>query len=103
MAINLPSSKPQATVAASLDQMRKLFLRDALANAIRSVELAAVNAELDQFAPSKELQLLASRSVRGEFVFAVPLLLRTKPTLLGYYRLLLGFSQKAFYSQSRLG
>src|SRR3954468_22593600 len=103
MAIKLPSSKPQALVAASLEQMRKLFLREALGNAVQSVDLSAVNVELDRFAPARDLQLLASRSVRGEFVFAIPLLLRTKPNLLGYYRLLLGFSQKEFYSQSKLG
>jgi hypothetical protein len=103
MAIKLPSSKPQAMVAASLDQLRKLFLHEALANAIRSIELKVLNEELDRFAPKEDLQLLAARSIRGEFVFAVPHLLRQKPHLLGYYRLLLGYSQKLFYSQAKLG
>jgi hypothetical protein len=90
-------------VAASLSQLRKLFLREALANAIQSIDLSCLNKELDGFAPKRDLQLLAANGIRGEFVFAIPLILRTKPNLLGYYRLLLGFSQKEFYSQSGLG
>jgi hypothetical protein len=46
---------------------------------------------------------LASISIRGEFLFPVPCLLRANPRLLGYYRLLLGFSQKEFYSKGKLG
>ncbi|MGH8553580.1 MAG: XcyI family restriction endonuclease, partial [Methylococcales bacterium] len=38
------------------------------------------------------------RGLRGELMFAVPCLLSASPRLLGYYRLLLGFSQKAFYT-----
>lgn len=37
--------------------------------------------------------------MRGEVFFPVPYLLRRNPFLLGYYRLLFGFSQKAFYEQ----
>ncbi len=32
-------------------------------------------------------------------VFSVPIVLETKPTLIGYYRLLLGISQKGFYQK----
>jgi len=35
--------------------------------------------------------------MRGELVFPVPYVLSSRPTLVGYYRLLLGFSQKEFY------
>lgn len=50
------------------------------------------------FAPSKDLSLLASNGLRGEIVFATPLILKSNPRLLGYYRLLLGYSQKSFYT-----
>ena len=40
---------------------------------------------------------VAQRGLRGELVFPVPYLLVSKPMLLAYYRLLLGFSQKEFY------
>jgi hypothetical protein len=36
--------------------------------------------------------------LRGELVFPTPTVLLANPRLLGYYRLLLGFSQKIFYS-----
>ncbi len=36
-------------------------------------------------------------------MFAVPCVLRVNPRLLGYYRLLLGFSQKSFYSIPGVG
>lgn len=48
------------------------------------------------------MRKLASRGIRGEFVFAIPALLIIKPHLLGYYRLLLGYSQKEFYQKSKL-
>ncbi len=61
-----------------------------------------MNAELDGAVPAKDLVELASRGIRGELLFAVPSVLRANPRLLGYYRLLLGFSQKEFYNKSRL-
>lgn len=36
--------------------------------------------------------------MRGELAFPVPIVLRANPRLLGYYRLLLGHSQKEFYT-----
>ena len=41
---------------------------------------------------------MARHGLRGELAFPVPCLLENYPKLIGYYRLLLGFSQKAFYS-----
>jgi hypothetical protein len=49
------------------------------------------------------LKALASRGIRGEFLFALPSLLKVKPNVLGYYRLMLGYSQKEFYSKAKLG
>lgn len=80
-----------------------MFLHEALANAIRVSDLAKINDELERFAPPEALRQLAGRGIRGEFLFATPVLLAAKPNLLGYYRLLLGFSQKAFYQKAKLG
>jgi XcyI restriction endonuclease len=41
---------------------------------------------------------LAAHSLRAELIFPVPILFESNPHLLGYYRLLYGFSQKAFYN-----
>jgi len=103
MAIILPSSKPQANVATFLEEIRKLYLQQALSDAIAVADLRTINAELDRLAPAEDLKALASRGIRGEFLFALPSLLKMKPNLLGYYRLLLGFSQKEFYNKAKLG
>lgn len=58
----------------------------------------SIDKELATFAPAASLRKLASWGLRGELVFAVPTVLAANPYLLGYYRLLLGFSQKAFYT-----
>ncbi len=58
---------------------------------------------MDALAPARDLRRLASLGIRGEFVFCLPAILTAKPNLLGYYRLLLGYSQKEFYHKSRLG
>ncbi len=103
MNLHLPSSSPQTAVASRLDAFRRLFLQQALAQTIGGLELSTINAQLDSFAPSLDLKKLASLGVRGEFVFAVPCILLANPRLLGYYRLLLGFSQKELYNKAKLG
>ncbi len=102
MSINLPSTNLQASIAFELAEIRKLLLQQALAEAVRSLDLQNINAELDALAPKNDLAQLASHGIRGELLFAVPCLLNANPKLLGYYRLLLGFSQKEFYNKSKL-
>lgn len=79
-----------------------MFLQQALAKAVRGLDLRAINSELDALVSQTDLAQLASRGIRGELLFPVPCLLRANPKLLGYYRLLLGFSQKEFYNKSKL-
>ncbi len=56
-----------------------------------------LKAQITKYAPPDAQQILASAGVRDEHVFPVPVVLSTKPTLVGYYRLLLGLPQKTFY------
>jgi hypothetical protein len=65
-----------------------------------TIDLSKLDKELSQFVPEKHLKLLAKLGLRGEVVYPVPCLFETNPSLLGYYRLLLGFSQKEFYSSA---
>lgn len=65
--------------------------------------MSILNRQLDENAPANDLQSLASRGIRGELLFPAPCLLEANPRLLGYYRLLMGYSQKEFYNKSRLG
>lgn len=67
------------------------------------MELATLNRELDENASSNDLKELAGHGIRGELVFPVPCLIEANPRLLGYYRLLLGFSQKEFYNKGGFG
>lgn len=79
-----------------------MFLQPALAEAVRRLDPRTLEAELAALAPSADLAQLASQGLRGELLFAVPCVLRANPRLLGYYRLLLGFSQKEFYHKGKL-
>jgi len=90
-------------VATALDAFRRLYLQQALAKTIKDLDLTQLNRELDAFAPASDLKQLASLGIRGEFLFPVPCLLTANPRLLGYYRLLFGFSQKEFFNKGKLG
>jgi hypothetical protein len=61
--------------------------------------LEILNGELSSYVDSEHLKRLAFFGLRGEVCFPVPYLLTRNPYLLGYYRLLYGFSCKAFYDQ----
>lgn len=95
----------QISLYSRLQSLRTVYLREGLKATVEdeSFELPIVDAELSKLVSSKHLRRLASSGLRGEVFFPVPYLLKRNPFLLGYYRLLLGFSQKAFYSQGPFG
>jgi len=96
--INLNKPDLQVDFAASLVQLRDTYLQDALFLTVKKISLRTIDKELSEHASEDDLSLLASKGLRGEIVFATPTILRSNPRLLGYYRLLLGYSQKAFYT-----
>jgi hypothetical protein len=98
MVISLYNPDLQVDFAAALVQLRDTFLQDALFATVKSLKLSDIDKELIKYAPETDLSLLASKGLRGEIVFATPAIFSANPKLLGYYRLLLGFSQKAFYA-----
>lgn len=67
---------------------------------VRILDIRKLDAELAKYVPGHSLAALASRGLRGELMFAVPLVLTASPRLVGYYRLLYGFSQKEFFKPS---
>ncbi len=97
MSIKLPSSQLQIDFSYALEEIRALFLQEALGETVRTLDLGKVDRELKEFVSPEHLSLVASRGLRGELVFAVPCVLSARPKLLAYYRLVLGFSQKALY------
>ncbi len=77
---------------------RATILHGALADALGAVDPTVVARELGGLAPAPARNVLAKAGVRDEHVFVTPAILRARPTTLGYYRLLLGVSKKAFYT-----
>jgi hypothetical protein len=75
----------------------------ALLDAVDTADIGALDADLQEFAGEERLRFVATRGLRGELVYATPYLLELAPQLLGYYRLLLGFSQKEFYNKGPFG
>jgi hypothetical protein len=86
-----------------LKSIKDLYFHEALSKTIRNLQVADIDNQLQHFVSNEALQKLASFSLRGETIFPTPLLLLENPFLLGYYRLLLGFSQKEFYNKGPFG
>lgn len=76
---------------------RKTVLMDALSDALGQIDPTVSKKEVLKYVPSDVQKILAASGIRDEHVFPLPCVLITKPTLIGYYRLLLGISQKRFY------
>jgi hypothetical protein len=76
---------------------RKTALMDALSEALGMIDPNMLKKQISQYVPKDAQKLLASAGIRDEHVFPVPAILERQPTLVGYYRLLLGVSQKRFY------
>ncbi len=75
----------------------------ALLDAVSGADIGQIDAELREYAGAERVRFVAARGLRGELVYSTPYLLGRLPSLLGYYRLLLGFSQKEFYSKGPFG
>jgi hypothetical protein len=102
LTISIPAPQLQIDFAAALELMREAYLQDALGGVVAKLDIKSIDAELARYVPADALNTLASHGLRGELMFAVPAILVAQPRLLGYYRLLIGFSKKAFYT-SQLG
>jgi XcyI restriction endonuclease len=76
---------------------RKSILLDALSETLGQLDPNITKSQILAFVPSEAQRTLAAAGIRDEHVFPVPAVLEKRPTLVGYYRLLLGVSQKRFY------
>jgi hypothetical protein len=94
----LPVPELQIEFSVALAEIRRLYLQEALHSTVRRLRIAQLDVEIASLVPQTPLSVLAARSLRAELVFPMPLLLQANPRLLGYYRLLYGFSQKLFYT-----
>jgi hypothetical protein len=76
---------------------RKSVLIDALSEALGSIDPTVIKKQIKKYVPADAQKILAGSGIRDEHVFPLPAVLERKPTLVAYYRLLLGVSQKRFY------
>jgi len=76
---------------------RETTLMDALSEALGEVDPNLLKKQISHYVPAAAQKRLAACGIRDEHVFPVPGILEQKPTLVGYYRLMLGISQKRFY------
>jgi hypothetical protein len=95
--LRIPYPDLQLAFYRRLQEVRHTFLLDALLETAARLRIPEIDLQLARFVSNAGLQKVAGWGLRGEIVFAVPYVLEENPRLLGYYRLLLGFSQKQFY------
>jgi hypothetical protein len=100
MTILVPPPDVQITFASALTKIRNQYLQDALSETVAKLDVPAIDKDLAAYVPGHSLSLLAAHGLRGEQVFPVPIILAANPKLLGYYRLLYGYSQKEFYTSA---
>ncbi|MEI8703202.1 XcyI family restriction endonuclease (plasmid) [Mesorhizobium mediterraneum] len=94
----IPSPELQIEFSVALAEIRQLMLQEALKETVRKLDIPSLDRELAANVPGHSLTQLASHGIRGEMLFPVPLVLTANPRLIGYYRLLYGYSQKEFYT-----
>jgi hypothetical protein len=96
--LNFPDPLLQLGFATLLDGARDRVLLAELRKTVSTLRTSDLDAELALHASQASLSMLSGYGLRGETIFPVPIVLRKAPSLIGYYRLLFGYSQKQFYS-----
>jgi len=98
---NIRSPQLQIDFAFSLKQFRSVYLQNALLETVRDMDIAELDKQLAHYVSPADMAALATYGLRAELVFPVPAVLEANPFLLGYYRLLMGYSQKEFYGSDK--
>lgn len=99
--IKFPAPTLQIDFATKLKEIRSRYLQDALLNTMGRLKIVEVDKNLAKFVPEENLSLLAQNGLRAELLFPIPIIFKQNPFLVGYYRLLLGYSQKEFYGADK--
>lgn len=86
-----------------LRELRGQVLSEALTSTVKQADTRSLDNDLHTLVEENRLKTVRSFGLTGEMVFVTPYLLKLRPQLLGYYRLLLGFSQKYFYGPGGFG
>ena len=96
----VPPTSKQEFVQSILHEYRNKTLGDNLKRTVARIDPEVLHAEVLTFIPKDCLQILQRLGIREETVFVLPCVLKENPRLLGYYRLLMGISEKQFYAGS---
>lgn len=99
--ISFPLPHLQINFAFALEKIRGVYLQSALLETVRAMDIAELDKQLAEYVPAKDIATLAGYGLRAELLFAVPSVLEENPYLLGYYRLLMGYSQKEFFGRDK--
>ncbi|MCL6612968.1 MAG: XcyI family restriction endonuclease [Peptococcaceae bacterium] len=86
----------QLWVISRLKSERGRTLRDALRETVEMVGVRIIDHELHELVSGNALNKLGAYGLRGEILFPVPCVIKKKPAVSGYYRLVLGISQKEY-------
>lgn len=97
LGLPVPDNSRQIAFHELLVIARQDWLIDAVKEALGKADPVRLRDELTAFVPADVHQLLAIAGLPDEYVFPLPAVLEAKPTLVGYYRLLLGLPRKSFY------
>lgn len=101
MNFRTPLPDTQISFYQRMEELKKTTLQEALYETVEKADIGRLDEELRKYVKNSDLQLLARYGTRGEVMFVVPYVLELNPRLIGYYRLLLGFPQKSFYTGDR--
>jgi hypothetical protein len=100
LALNPPTSARQVRFYQLLVAARTQWFMDVLSDALGHLDQKVVKDQISEYVPKDVQKILAAAGLRDEHVFPVPAVIETRPSLIGYYRLLLGAPQKSFYKGS---
>ncbi len=100
LVLNPPSPARQVCFYQLLVAARRQWFMDALSEALGQLDQGIVKRQIREYVPGDVQKILAGAGLRDEYVFPLPALIETKPSVVGYYRLLLGAPQKSFYKGS---
>ncbi len=83
-----------------LKSYKSKFFYQALQQTVKKIKIKIIDNELSELVNPKLLNKVACFSIRGEVFYPIPCLLKENPSLLGYYRLIFGISQKEMYTKT---
>jgi hypothetical protein len=93
----------QVAFSLRLEQIDHSLLGPALLRTLREVDIRSLASAYSTILDEETHRMLAALQIRPEAFFPCEPLLRANPALLGYYRLLYGFSEKEFYLPRHYG